>query len=146
MVSRLPLHPGVRPPQSHDTPGGPGHVAVHSQRGSSQTAGQEPTDVHPADHQADPHRSTGVWGHPAASPCCTTALRLHQRQRGQGWVYVHKFIYNTVTRVSWEVHGINEARQDFICDAHIFIILYIPISLFLDNCHVWGLECSDSGF
>ncbi len=93
MVSLLPLHPGDRPPRSYDTPGGPGHVAIHPQWGSSQAAGQEPADFHSADHQADSHRSAGVWGHPAASPRCTTALRLHQCQRRKGWVYVHTHIH-----------------------------------------------------
>lgn len=100
MISLLPHCPGVRSARSHDTPGGPGYVAIHPQRGSSQAAGQEPPDVHLADHQADPHCSAGVWRHPAASPCCTTALRLYQCQRRQGWVYVHAHIHNTLTWVS----------------------------------------------
>lgn len=87
--SVLSVRPGVRPSWSHDTPGGTGNVTVHPQRGSSQAAGQEPPDIHPADHQAHPHCSAGVRRHSAASTCCSTPLRLHQRQRCQGWVYVH---------------------------------------------------------
>lgn len=129
MMSLLPLRPGVRTPRSHDTSGGPGHVTVHSQRGSSQTAGQEPPDIHPADHQADPHRSPGVWGHSAASPCGTAALRLHQRQCRQSWVYVHTFINTTLVSIKKPI--INMITQT-LCDPIIctFFILWVPSALF----------------
>lgn len=89
--------PGVRTTWSYDTPRGSRDVAIYPQRGSSQAVGQEPPDVHPANNQTDSHRTEGVWRHPAATSCRTTALCFHQCQRCQGWVYVYVYIHSTVT-------------------------------------------------
>lgn len=89
--------PGVRTTWSYDTPRGSRDVAIYPQWGSSQAVGQEPPDVHPANNQTDSHRTEGVWRHPAATSCRTTALCFHQCQRCQGWVYVDVYIHSTVT-------------------------------------------------